>query len=223
MVTIIHFMLKTLRPTSHHSFNLQKVSFPTRTFIINSSMPAPMTKNNGKNLQTPRRRLIAVIFSSNIKFLKAKLWFAGYMQRMQLDVFNLSAILNLFTAGFITADSIIRCKQWKAAILGCILYDTERLCVEKYAESRGISTLQSIFVSGMLMYFQLIHFARLDPLQGQYSQTNEIIDRSRNFKIPQLLRNQLIYNLTHYSVVVFDFQSFLSYFFLLRLEFLLPH
>ena len=29
---------------------LQKVSFPMRTFIINSSIPAPEMKNTGKNL-----------------------------------------------------------------------------------------------------------------------------------------------------------------------------
>ena len=29
---------------------LQKVSFPMRTFIINSSIPAPQVKNTGKNL-----------------------------------------------------------------------------------------------------------------------------------------------------------------------------
>ena len=29
---------------------LQKVSLPTRTFIINNSIPAPRRKNNGKNL-----------------------------------------------------------------------------------------------------------------------------------------------------------------------------
>lgn len=45
---------------------LQNVSLPTRTFIIKSSIPAPMTKNNGRNLYTPRRWLKAEILVPNM-------------------------------------------------------------------------------------------------------------------------------------------------------------
>ena len=46
----------TIRPRS------QKVSFPTRTFIMNHSIPAPRQKNSGKVLYTPSLLQLAAIY-----------------------------------------------------------------------------------------------------------------------------------------------------------------
>lgn len=123
---------------------LQNVSLPTRTFIIKSSIPAPMTKNNGRNLYTPRRWLKADILVPNMSL-------NFYSQPSERRHVHTLCVAYLTTRNFPKPLVL-----WQQALnLNCkqfICIDWSGFPRKHEANSRKQCSIQSIFVS-MIFFF----------------------------------------------------------------------
>ena len=132
---------------------LQNVSLPTRTFIIKSSIPAPMTKNNGRNLYTPRRWLKAEILVPNMSLN----FFSQPSERRHVHTLCVAYLRtrNIPKPLVLWQQALnLNCKQFMYSSYSCVWSGFPR---KHEAKSRKQCSIQSIFVS---MIFFLYKWSR---------------------------------------------------------------
>ena len=127
---------------------LQNVSLPTRTFIIKSSIPAPITKNNGRNLYTPRRWLKAEILVPNMSLI----FFSQPSERRHVHTLCVAYLKtrNILEPLVLKQQALIwTVNNSCTSMFSCVRSGFPR---KHEAKSRKQCSIQSIFVS-MIFFF----------------------------------------------------------------------